>query len=179
MKVVHLAFCTIWFLFRHTYASVRTLSVDIFPSVSTSAESISQFISSKEGFDAPKVKPINSSSYDVWYFDVVAQDGISSVVVAFFLEPLNAGFNVTPDFRTIVFASIAGSVSNGTLFGATLPATSGVVATVGDGSAGFWNDTGLSWSGTPDMSYYHVEINAVEKSFKGSIDLKSVSNAPE
>ncbi|KAJ7444999.1 hypothetical protein B0H11DRAFT_1620022, partial [Mycena galericulata] len=53
-----------------------------------------QLTSSAVGLDAPKVSPINASSFDWWYFDVVSNEPASDLasVVIIFLTSAQSAF---------------------------------------------------------------------------------------
>jgi hypothetical protein len=59
------------------------------------------------GLDSPKITPINSTSWDWRYFDVVSEDAQSSLVVVFYTAPETAfDFSGAPT-QSILEASLA------------------------------------------------------------------------
>ncbi|KAJ7278909.1 hypothetical protein C8J57DRAFT_980763, partial [Mycena rebaudengoi] len=135
--------------------------------------SLGQFITSRDGPEAPKVHPVNASVFDWWYFDVVSTDptSLASVVVLFYTTTADAfvpGIGTGP-----VSAQIAVSFPNGTLFTVNAEAE-GATVTVGETSAsGVWHGTGFQWS-SPDPSEWIVTINAPIIGVKGTIKLHSI-----
>ncbi|OGM42805.1 hypothetical protein ABOM_008984 [Aspergillus bombycis] len=134
-----------------------------------------RFTSCDNAFDSPKVQAVNASTYDWWYFDAIGTDGVSSLAVVFFLEANKSGFTVTENFTNLDFVQISGTFPNGTGFSEFLFADSAIVSTMGDGSSGLWNGTGVSWAGTPELSDYFLTIDASHLGFKGTFSMHSVA----
>ncbi|RAH58996.1 hypothetical protein BO85DRAFT_511463 [Aspergillus piperis CBS 112811] len=126
-------------------------------------------------FDSPKIQGINASSYDWWYFDAIGTDGVSSLAVVFFVEANRSGFTVTENFTNMDFIQISGAFPNGTVFSDFLFADNAIVSTIGDGSSGLWNNTGISWAGSPDLQDYVLTLDAENLGYKGSFSMHSVS----
>ncbi|KAF7317759.1 hypothetical protein MKEN_00863700 [Mycena kentingensis (nom. inval.)] len=175
--MVHLGFATLLLgvsvaAHKHT-ASPKTYHI---PSVPPSGPSKAQFAYDGLGADAPKVVPVNSTSFDWWYFDVVSTDpgDLSSVVVTFFTSTATA-FPSLDEGGSLTPVRIWGSYPNGTLWEAI--GDSGKGATVvadGDSSSGVWHGTGFSWNST-SPSTYTITIDAAELGISGTIDFHSSS----
>ena len=62
------------------------------------------------GLDAPKVKPVNTTTFNWWYFDAVSSDlasgDLSSVVVNFF-DATGRGFEALSNTKTKVSQAIS------------------------------------------------------------------------
>ncbi|RAK85133.1 hypothetical protein BO79DRAFT_156688 [Aspergillus costaricaensis CBS 115574] len=134
-----------------------------------------QFTSCDNFFDSPKIQGINASSYDWWYFDAIGTDGVSSLAVVFFVEANRSGFTVTENFTNMDFIQISGTFPNGTVFSDFLFADNAIVSTNGDGSSGLWNNTGISWAGSPDLQYYVLTLDAEDLGYKGSFSMHSIA----
>jgi hypothetical protein len=167
------AWCT-WFLFTAKAVSAIYNRVDNIPNTPQPGNSLARFTSDARGFDAPKVRPINSTSWDLWYFDAVSLDSNASVVIVFFTATSD-GFQLLGDQPNVTSVSITGSFPNGTLFGAGIEADGAVITTIGQGSTGIFKGTGCSWAGQSDLSKYVVTIDAPSLGITGSLVLHSVS----
>ena len=67
------------------------LNIELVPAkTSTSHNSLVQFISGTNSLDGPKIGPVNDTVFDWWYFDAVAADGETSIVVTFFTSTSDA-----------------------------------------------------------------------------------------
>lgn len=145
--------------------------IQIFPA-DVRLESVSnQTLTCSHSFDAPKVLPVGDTSYDWWYFDAVADDGIQSLVVVFMQKGENSDF---PGPAFTAYVQITGTLSNGTAFTETIPVDQGIVSTSGFGSNGLWGNSNLSWVGTPDLSEYQVRLDAADGTITGLFTLQSV-----
>ncbi|KAH7029834.1 uncharacterized protein B0I36DRAFT_245904 [Microdochium trichocladiopsis] len=116
-------------------------------------------VSCENGFDAPKVLPVNDTTIDWWYFDAVADDGISSLVVVFFLRGSNAGFP-GPSYEGVPWVQVTGTYPNGTTFLLNFVGNEAIVSTSGQGASGIWGGEhhNISFTGTPDLSEYQIEL---------------------
>lgn len=144
------------------------------PSAVSNRASMARFTSGASDLDAPKIRPVNSSSFDWWYFDVVSSDpgSLASVVVAFYTTTANAFPFLAPSNTTTV-AQIAISFPNGTTFGATVNANGATVTSDENLSSGDWHDSGFKWTHTGD-STYTVVVDAPDIEVKGTIVFHSV-----
>ncbi|KAL4969650.1 uncharacterized protein BDV14DRAFT_195911 [Aspergillus stella-maris] len=81
----------------------------VIPSHTSSGQnSITQWVSGPSGFDAPKSRPINETSYEWWYFDVVAEPdaiGQQPSIGATFHTTGNQGFDVPHRSRPAPYPS--------------------------------------------------------------------------
>ncbi|KFA62247.1 hypothetical protein S40285_06864 [Stachybotrys chlorohalonatus IBT 40285] len=146
--------------------------IQIFPA-DVRLESVSnQTLTCSHSFDAPKVLPVGDTSYDWWYFDAVADDGIQSLVVVFMQKGENSDF---PGPAFTAYVQITGTLSNGTAFTETIPVDQGIVSTSGFGSNGLWGNSNLSWVGTPDLSEYQVRLDAADGTITGLFTLQSIA----
>ncbi|KAJ7693083.1 hypothetical protein B0H17DRAFT_981939 [Mycena rosella] len=147
------------------------------PSVVSNRSSTAHFTSAASGLDAPKIHPVNSSSFDWWYFDVVSSDpsSLASVVVAFYTTTANAFPFLAPS-DTVTVAQIAVSFPNGTTFGATVNADGATVTSDENLSSGDWHNSGFKWTHTGD-STYTVVVDAPDIGVKGTISFHSVAPA--
>jgi hypothetical protein len=127
-------------------------------------------VSSQSPFDGPKVNAMNSSSYDWWYFDAVSSDGKSGIQVVF----LRGGFDIfeLPQINNVIFTVV---FPNGTSYNEVFPANISEVSTEGFGSSGNWPGSGFSFTGSPDLSTYCVQID--NDQVKGSFYIKSIAPA--
>ena len=69
------------------------------------------------GLDAPKVHPVNRTTWDWWYFDVVSDElasgDLSSLAITFFIaSPF--GYEPLTDNTTTLASTIMGTFKNGT-----------------------------------------------------------------
>ncbi|KAL4785635.1 hypothetical protein BJX76DRAFT_323742 [Aspergillus varians] len=142
---------------------------------------ITQWISGPDGFDAPKNHPINLTSYDWWYFDVVQEPSASGEQPSFSttfhttgsdgFDPLHSEIPFpypSSNFIQIDLAWPNGTTDSWLFFGGEVKIT-----VDGDGASGNWSGTGCSFEGAPDLSWYTVEINAPEKGVAGSLRVTS------
>ncbi|RDW86501.1 uncharacterized protein DSM5745_03143 [Aspergillus mulundensis] len=150
------------------------------------ATSVVQYTSGREGFDAPKVHPVNATTYDWWYFDAVQQpvqgdDGSQAQAhVAFTFYTLGSdSFEVlTGQFPNGLpsgnMVQITLAWPNGTIdLPIDLPAGDAIIFVEGDGSSGNFTGTGCSWKGTQDLSAYVVHINVPEHEINGTLYIRS------
>ncbi|KIM92701.1 hypothetical protein OIDMADRAFT_139186 [Oidiodendron maius Zn] len=151
-------------------------AIAFIPAAVQNGPSQGQFISSGGGLDAPKVKPINGSAYDWWYFDAVSDDAKSSIVVVFYTAS-SAGVPAESFPSTINSVSINAEFPNGTSFAVSIPAGNATIVTVGDGTTGSFEGTGCGWTSTPDVTQYLLYVDAPSFGIKGTIELHSVAPA--
>ena len=67
-------------------------TVDVVSGQTSNGPSTVQFESASSGFDGPKVTNLNSTTFDLWYFDVVADDLSATAVVSFYTADPGALF---------------------------------------------------------------------------------------
>ncbi|KFA54485.1 hypothetical protein S40293_09550 [Stachybotrys chartarum IBT 40293] len=146
--------------------------IQIFPAGVRPETVSNQTRTCSHSFDAPKVLPVGDTSYDWWYFDAVADDGVQSLVVVFMQKGENSDF---PGPALTAYVQITRTLSNGTAFTETLPVDQGIVSTSGLGTNGLWGNSNLSWVGAPDLSEYQVRLNAADGTITGLFTLKSIA----
>ena len=140
-------------------------------STAAPGDSHANFVSSSYALDGPQVTPINSTSWDWWYFEAVAEDLKTSVVIIFYTAlPTGFPFLLPSTFVTLV--GFSATFANGTQFGVYLDAKDASVSTVQDGSSGVFEGAG-SWVGKPDMSLYQVQIDSPKNGVTGTFILRS------
>ena len=149
-----------------------SVSIDIIPGQTFMGPSSSQLASGTSGFDAPKVSHLNSTSFDWWYFDVVASDLSASAVFNVFTADITGLWPGLPAFSSAVWIAGLFSFPNGTDISIFLPADDLTVVTVENGSSGTLQGLNGGWKGTPNMSYYVVTID--EPGIQGTLSLHSV-----
>lgn len=135
-----------------------------------------EFTYSGSSLDGPKVEPVNTTTFDWWYFDAVSADiaegDLSSVVVVFY-DATPGGFEALSNKSTKLEASITGSFKDGTPFGISAYPANAVVRTEGDTSSGKWD--GVSWHGSSDLKSWEIKFDDAEHKVSGSMKIKSVS----
>ena len=152
------------------------ISTHVYSPNTVNGSSDALFTSSAHSLDAPKVEPINETSYEWWYFDAVSADQQSGVVLTFFVAPAT-GFpqSGAPD-NAILSATIALSYPGQELvsFLSSVPATEATVVSVGNGASGSWEGSGINFVGTPDLENYIVNVDSPSIGVKGFMSLHSV-----
>ena len=129
------------------------------------------------GFDAPKIRPVNTTTYDWWYFSAIssglANGDLSSAVVTFY-DATPGGFAALSNKTTKLEVSLTGSFKDGTPFGIDAFPANAVVVTEGDGSEGRWGEYG-SWTGSSELKRWEVCFQDAGLGVKGCMNLESVS----
>lgn len=173
---------TVWLLStlasaRYPRARSQTTTI---PAAEAVGPSTVQFVAGPDGLDAPKVSPINATTYDWWYFDVVSSSNPGySVVVVFFAAPASAFPNTGAPPNDITEAYLFVSTpDNPNFYSGPVPASGAHVTTNGNGASGTWDGTGFSFKGESDMSEYDISINSPQIAVTGSISIKSVCDQP-
>lgn len=149
--------------------------VQTFPSAAVEGPITSQWISTSNYLDAPKLSAVNATSGQWWYFDVVSNAN-ESVIVVFFAST-NASFPALGPVDGVDTVTVEGTFANGTIWGYEFTASEAVVTSVGNGASGVWKGTGTSFTGTPDLSRYSIAINSHAAGIKGSITFDAVGLA--
>lgn len=150
-------------------------SVEIISGVASEGQSAVQLTSAATGFDAPKVQPINGTTFDWWYFDVVSPDLDYSLVLVFFDSTSNGLWAGIPDVGSSTYASFVISMPDGSSVNGNAVGSDLVVRTLENGSSGTLNETGWSWIGLPDMSLYELIIDSPGTGVQGNVTFNSVS----
>lgn len=148
----------------------------IIPPAVANASSHSTLTSGFYGFDAPKISPINSTSWDWWYFDVVSEDAQSSAVVVFYTAPETGFIFAQAPEDSILEASLQLKIPG---YEETLSianfAQKATVVSAKNGASGDWAGAGFSFVGSPDMKEYVVSIDDQKLGIKGLITFTSAS----
>ena len=151
------------------------VTIDVIPAIVADGPSTVQFVSTGSNFDAPKVRPLNGSTFDWWYFDVVSDDLDYSLVVVFFASTPNGLWpGVASNMGSAVYASAVVTLPDGSSLGGGALGEDLTVVTVGDGSSGALNGTGWGWVGLPDMSRYEIIIDDAEGGVQGTVSFQAV-----
>lgn len=74
---------------------------EIIPPAVVNGSSSAIFTSTSDGLDGPKITPVNSTSWDWWYFDVVSADAQSSAVLLTLVEN-----NIMPSFGNFLHTQL-------------------------------------------------------------------------
>lgn len=171
-----LAFLSISTVFSHPSPSHNVFHID---STVTNATSSIQFTYPGTGFDGPKVRPVNTTTFDWWYFDAVSKDlpsgDLSSVAIVFY-DASFEGFELLDHKPTKLQCSITGTFSNGSIFGQDVYPAEATVVTVGDSSGGKWG-ANTGWSSSPDMKYWEIRFEDEAVGIKGCMKLESIAPA--
>ncbi|KAJ7748645.1 hypothetical protein B0H16DRAFT_1663509 [Mycena metata] len=147
------------------FASRRVEQSFYIPSTLQNRTSYTVFESLASGLDGPKVQPINATTFDWWYFDVVSTNppDLSTAVCI-----------PTPDSVTdITVAVLWISFPNGTLWSTASHADGATVKVNGDYTDGTWDNSGFSW--TSKESGYLIEIDAPDAGVTGTISFRTVA----
>ena len=126
------------------------------------------------GLDAPKVLPVNRTTWDWWYFDVVSDElasgDLSSLAVTFFIaSPF--GYEPLTNYTTTLASTIMGTFKNGTPIFINGYPDQATVRSEGDVSAGQWGDYG-SWQASPDGKLWTLFYNDPSNGVSGSMTLE-------
>ncbi|KAL4945162.1 hypothetical protein BDV06DRAFT_231580 [Aspergillus oleicola] len=148
-------------------------------------DTITQWVSGPSGFDSPKVHPINETSYDWWYFDVVAKPdalGQQPSITAIFHTTGNHGFDTlhlrsNSSYPSSNLVQVDLAWPNGTTESWMFFAGETVITVEKDGANGNFSKTGCSFEGAPDLSEYSVHIDAPEQGIAGSFRIRSEAAA--
>ncbi|KAL2847071.1 hypothetical protein BJX68DRAFT_256260 [Aspergillus pseudodeflectus] len=156
-------------------AAVLLPKTFVIPSQSHAGDTVAEYTSTWNNLDGPKLNFVNATSFDWWYFDAVASDLSAQVsLLAYTTDSTALGYPFS--LPTITWSMVTVLLPNGTVIEQPLLGEEAVVKVTGEGSSGYWNGTGVSWTSTPDASFYRVEIDNPSAGVQGSIQL--VSTAP-
>lgn len=130
----------------------------------------------QESLDAPKVRPVNTTTFDWWYFSAISSnlpsDDLSSAVVTFY-DATPAGFAALDNKTTKLEVSLTGSWPDGTPFGFdAFPAEAVVVSDIGEGTVGRWGEF-ASWKGS-GLRKWEIRFADESQGVKGVMRLESV-----
>lgn len=161
-----------------TYQNQNCSNVHVIPASVINAPSIVNAVSSACGLDGPKVVPINASTYDWWYFEVVSEDQSYYASISFLATP---GTGFTPSLfpnDAILATYISVASPEFAHYGLLLPAERAVITTdEGQGASGVWEGAGTSFTGTADLSSYRVDLDVPGGELSGWITLDSVRSS--
>jgi hypothetical protein len=173
-RLCYILCCVLVLLARQAQSWTPWIQSTTFVSAAVqNGSSQAQRVSSASGLDVPKVKPINATAYDCWYFDAVSVDAKTAVVVAFYTA-WSATVQALLNNTTVTWITLNVQFPNGTAYAATLPATTATIQTVGQGSVGLFQGSGFGWTGSPSLSQYVISVDAPSAGIKGTFELKSV-----
>jgi hypothetical protein len=148
--------------------------------INGSSESITTSL--QYGLDGPKIKSINSTSWEWWYFDVVSEDAKSSATVVFYTAPDTGFVFAQAPTDNILEVSLALTVPGSDVDPVSLYITNfaekATIVTTGNGASGEWTGTGFRFAGSPDMREYIITIDDENNGVKGTIKYQSVCCAP-
>ncbi|KAL3459317.1 hypothetical protein BJX64DRAFT_205421 [Aspergillus heterothallicus] len=135
------------------------------------------------GFDAPKVSPVNATTWDWWYFDAIqspAPAGERASVVVIFYTATAGGFDLLGTFASAGYTSLTlveteVTWPNGTTNSYLFNSTEATITALGNGASGVYESLigTASFNGTPDMSRYRVDLHS--PLVAGSVILDSVT----
>lgn len=105
----------------------------------------------------------------------MGNDGVLSLVVVFFLRGADSGFP-GPSCDVVPWIQAKGTYPNGTSFLLNFIGDEAIVSSAGRGANGIWGGEShnISFTGTPDLSEYQVELHT--KAISGMFNIKSVSS---
>lgn len=153
------------------------MSTDIVSGLPFDGPSTVQFLSQTSLFDAPKVKNLNDTTWDWWYFDVVSSDMQYSAVIVFWTTTPDGLQPGLPSPGSADYMTLGVTLPDGTALNAEVVAPELTVFTVDNGSSGILNGTLSGWTSTPDMSHYSIIIDAPEFDTFGTISFESVRSS--
>lgn len=108
-----------------------------------------------------------------WYFDVVSASTNASFTCVFSLN--QAGFTGTNETTSNMVGAFV-TFPNGTAVQSSMFVDQNenvTITTVGDSSSGDWKGSGASYTGSPDLKVYTINLDG-SSAIKGSIILNSV-----
>jgi hypothetical protein len=124
-------------------------------------------------FDGPKLDFVNGTSFDWWYFDAVSSDGSYQLTITFYTTVATTlGF--ATGFGTTNFVSFTALYPNGTEYQQFDFAGPAIVSDGPFGIEGNWTGTGFTFTGSADLSYYHIDIDSPALGIDGSVTFQSV-----
>ncbi|TVY26939.1 Tyrosinase family protein [Lachnellula hyalina] len=146
------------------------------PSQAVTGDIIANFQSANDNLDGPQLSAVNSTSFDWWYFDVVSPDLLTSLTVVFFTT-LNSSFPFVPPSSNVDVIGVFYSFPNGTCDSIFIYALEANITIDDNGSSGQYVGTGTSWSGSPDLSRYEINVNSPEHGISGTFTLETLAPA--
>ncbi|KZT50378.1 hypothetical protein CALCODRAFT_525901 [Calocera cornea HHB12733] len=145
----------------------------IFPPYAQSGTPTIEWTLGLGSFDGPKMNFFNTNSAQWWYYDVVSLDLTQSIVITFLGNA--PGATSTPATEVpFNFIEVNLQLPDGSLAAALVPSEAIIMTTNGDGSSAVFNQSGYSWTGTPDVSVYTINITDPVNDLYGSIVFETV-----
>ncbi|KZO94778.1 hypothetical protein CALVIDRAFT_565513 [Calocera viscosa TUFC12733] len=146
----------------------------IFPPYAQSGTPTIEWTLGLGSFDGPKMNFFNTNSAQWWYFDVVSNDLTESIVITFLGNA--PGATETPASEVpFNFIEVNLQLSNGSLAALLVPSQSIIMTTIGDGSSAVFNGSGYSWTGTPNVTVYTINIDDTVNDLSGSITFNTAA----
>ena len=136
-----------------------------------------------EGLDSPKLCPVNSTTFDWWYFDAVQSHGngqFSSVSIVFYTSTVEAFAllkSVPYKNPSVNILQVTISYPNNTVFDTFLNASQFDVITHGDGVSGLYPDGSAVFTVASDLSHATIVVKAPELGVSGVLELTSSAPA--
>ncbi|KAI0340663.1 hypothetical protein BDW22DRAFT_1360088 [Trametopsis cervina] len=158
------------------FAALPQVLVQTISGQPNSGPAYAELISNASGFDGPKIHNLNNTSFDWWYFDVIADDFETSASFVFFTATPDGLFGGVPPLDTATWLLAVASFPNGS-FTTILTADELVVTTAGDGSSGAFSGATASWTGAADMSTHTLLFNAPDSDLTGTVTMQSTAPA--
>jgi hypothetical protein len=148
--------------------------VDIFKSEPTRGFAKSQTIPCHSGFFGSNIDRSNGSSFEFWYFDMLADDATTALTLVFHVgsTPIDGGW------ASSNYIQVSGTFSNGSIFNHLIPAGTATISTVGNQSQGIWESSGFSWSTTADLEQHLITFSSPDGTHNGTINMNSVFILP-
>jgi hypothetical protein len=156
------------------------------PHFTGTEQSHTQWISGASGFDGPMNRPLNDTSFDWWYFDVVQEPDARgqnhpSMAMTFHTTGRD-GMDVFQNLFPLGLPSnnliqINLNWPDGAKDAWILVGDEAVITVEGDGASGDFRGTGCAFEGEADLSEYVVYVDAPEKGIVGTFRVKAVCGA--
>lgn len=138
--------------------------------------SSAQFTYPGYGLDGPRVDHVNSTVFELWYFDMVSDnvaDGDLSSVVAVFYDGTSGGFQSMTESSNKLPMAFAGTFPNGTVWRTYTFMDEAVVIAGETRSQGSWGGFG-SWQGDVDSGVWEASFDLEAQGVSGTFRLESV-----
>ncbi|EXJ70151.1 uncharacterized protein A1O5_06219 [Cladophialophora psammophila CBS 110553] len=149
---------------------------DMIPPVTQFGASKVEFTSAGAGLDGPKLDKVNATTFDWWYFDIGSENlNAEATLLMVTGDAFTLGFPFT--LGTSNYGILTVLQPNDTIYQQIFLGGDATVVVSGDGSSGNWEGTGVSWTGTPDLSSYTVNIDVPLLGLEGTMTLKSIAPA--
>ncbi|TVY44663.1 Tyrosinase family protein asqI [Lachnellula cervina] len=127
--------------------------------------------SGNNNLDGPQLENYDVNSFELWYFDAISHDLRYSITIIFYTG-LKSSFPFRLDTDNVPVVGVFYYSDSYGYDEVWLNATQATISTEDNGSSGEFN-SGASWSGSPDLSQYHITINSTENDISGTFRLNS------